>query len=64
LRRSFTDPTKGTTWRRQSSKTQRGFTVGHAGLGQHGTRRGTVKQQVHDGDTVIVDPAGNLSVRF
>jgi endonuclease YncB( thermonuclease family) len=45
-------------------KTQRGFSVGHAWLGQHGKKRGSVNQQVHDGDTVVVDPAGNLSVRF
>jgi endonuclease YncB( thermonuclease family) len=45
-------------------KTQRGFTVGTAALGQHGAGPGSVGQQVHDGDTVIVDPSGNLSVRF
>jgi endonuclease YncB( thermonuclease family) len=45
-------------------KTQRGFTVGEASLGQRGRTRGSANQEVHDGDTVIVDPNGNLSVRF
>jgi endonuclease YncB( thermonuclease family) len=45
-------------------KTSHGFTVGVAQLGIHGDGRGSVGQQMHDGDTAIVDPAGNLSVRF
>lgn len=45
-------------------KTKSGLTVGIAGLGIHGDGPGSVGQEVHDGDTVTVDPAGNLSVRF
>jgi len=45
-------------------KTLRGFTVGIAQLGKHDDGPGTVGQEVHDGDTVTVDPAGNLGVRF
>jgi hypothetical protein len=40
------------------------LTVGEGALGARGTGRGSVRQQVHDGDTVIIDPLGNLSVRF
>jgi endonuclease YncB( thermonuclease family) len=39
-------------------------TIGHMGLGEHGQYIGSVKQQVHDGDTIIVRTLGNLSVRF
>ena len=39
-------------------------TVGRTRLGRHGSRRGSVKQQVHDGDTIIVEADGNLSIRF
>jgi hypothetical protein len=39
-------------------------TIGHMGLGAHGQYIGSVKQQVHDGDTIIVRTLGNLSVRF
>ena len=42
----------------------RGLKVGHFGLGEHGTGVGTVPQQVHDGDTVVVRAFGNFSVRF
>jgi hypothetical protein len=45
-------------------KTQHGFTVGLAFLGRHGEGRGSIGQQVHDGDTAIVEAAGNLGVRF
>jgi hypothetical protein len=45
-------------------KTRQGFTVGLAQLGLRKDGRGSVGQQMHDGDTAIVDPAGNLSVRF
>ena len=46
--------------------------VGYAELGMHGDRQGSVKQQVHDGDTITVkaagrepeDEIGNLAVRF
>lgn len=41
-----------------------GLTVGYAGLGLHADQTGTVRQMVHDGDTVIVRALGNLSVRF
>jgi hypothetical protein len=41
-----------------------GWTVGHAALGLHGTGQGSVKQQTHDGDTIIVRTIGNLGVRF
>jgi endonuclease YncB( thermonuclease family) len=32
--------------------------------GMHGNKRGSVAQQVHDGDTIILEAAGNLSARF
>ncbi|HEX6389957.1 MAG TPA: hypothetical protein VFZ89_10925 [Solirubrobacteraceae bacterium] len=43
-----------------------GLTVGHAGLGIRGTSNvpGSPAQQVHDGDTAVVNPLGNLGVRF
>jgi len=41
-----------------------GWTVGHVALGLHGTVSGSVKQQTHDGDTIIVQAVGNLGVRF
>jgi endonuclease YncB( thermonuclease family) len=45
-----------------------GLTVGFAKLLQVGqgpqARRGSVKQTVHDGDTVTVEADGNLGVRF
>jgi endonuclease YncB( thermonuclease family) len=41
-----------------------GLKVGRLGLGAHGDGIGTVRQQVHDGDTVITRALGNLSVRF
>lgn len=40
------------------------MTVGHFGLGTHGDGIGSVKQQVHDGDTIVVRALGNLSIRF
>lgn len=30
-----------------------GLTIGHAQLGMHGSRQGTINQPVHDGDTVV-----------
>jgi endonuclease YncB( thermonuclease family) len=39
-------------------------TIGHMGLGVHGQGIGSVKQQVHDGDTIISRALGNISVRF
>ena len=41
-----------------------GFTVGHVGLGTHGDGVGSVRQAVHDGDTINVRPLGNLGARF
>lgn len=41
-----------------------GLKIGYSLLGRHGDGRGSPIQQVHDGDTVIVEAAGNLSVRF
>jgi endonuclease YncB( thermonuclease family) len=41
-----------------------GLTIALGFLGRHGNNRGSVAQQVHDGDTIIVEAAGNLSVRF
>jgi endonuclease YncB( thermonuclease family) len=41
-----------------------GQIVGHAKLGRRGQGRGSVAQQVHDGDTVTVEGNGNLGVRF
>jgi endonuclease YncB( thermonuclease family) len=41
-----------------------GLKVGRTALGAHGDVTGSVRQQTHDGDTVIVDPDGNLGLRF
>jgi len=41
-----------------------GFTVGHVGLGMHGEGIGSVRQVVHDGDTINVRAIGNIGVRF
>jgi endonuclease YncB( thermonuclease family) len=41
-----------------------GVKVGRAALGAHGDVQGSVRQQAHDGDTVSVDPDGNLGLRF
>ncbi|MGH2585909.1 MAG: hypothetical protein ACRDJE_13430 [Dehalococcoidia bacterium] len=44
---------------------QRGqLIVGHAGLGVHGDGIGSVRQEVHDGDTLNVRALGNFGVRF
>jgi endonuclease YncB( thermonuclease family) len=40
------------------------MTVGHAALGFRGGVAGSVRQQVHDGDTVNVRAVGNFGVRF
>jgi endonuclease YncB( thermonuclease family) len=40
------------------------LTVGRFGLGLHGEAPGSVRQQVHDGDTIIVRALGNFSIRF
>ena len=41
-----------------------GVTVGHVGLGYRGGVSGSVRQQVHDGDTIVVRAIGNFGVRF
>ena len=41
-----------------------GLIIGHAALGLHGGKPGSVRQQVHDGDTIIVRAPGNFGVRF
>ena len=41
-----------------------GRVVGHVKLGMFDRARGTVRQQVHDGDTIAVQTVGNLGVRF
>jgi endonuclease YncB( thermonuclease family) len=41
-----------------------GLVVGHAKLGRHGEGRGSVTQQVHDGDTANTEAVGNVGVRF
>lgn len=38
--------------------------VGHVGLGMHGDQVGSVKQVVHDGDTINVRGLGNFGIRF
>jgi endonuclease YncB( thermonuclease family) len=42
----------------------RTLTVGHFGLGMQGASVGSVKQEVHDGDTINVRAQGNIGVRF
>jgi len=41
-----------------------GLIVGHAGLGFRGGVTGSVRQQVHDGDTINLRAIGNFGVRF
>ena len=41
-----------------------GVTIGHAGLGYRSGVAGSVRQQVHDGDTIVVRAIGNFGVRF
>lgn len=41
-----------------------GLIVGHAGLGFRAGVVGSVRQQVHDGDTINVQAIGNFGVRF
>lgn len=41
-----------------------GVTIGHVMLGERGGVTGSVRQEVHDGDTIIVRGIGNLSIRF
>jgi hypothetical protein len=44
--------------------TKSGSTIGHAGLGIQGDLIGSVRQIVHDGDTIKVRAIGNISTRF
>lgn len=41
-----------------------GLKVGHLALGLYGAKQGTVKQEVHDGDTITVRALGNFGTRF
>jgi endonuclease YncB( thermonuclease family) len=41
-----------------------GLTIGRFALGQRGDGTGSVRQQVHDGDTINVSAVGNFGVRF
>ena len=41
-----------------------GLTVGHAALGFRSGVTGSVRQQVHDGDTINVRAIGNFGIRF
>jgi endonuclease YncB( thermonuclease family) len=41
-----------------------GITVGYAALGLRGGVSGSVRQQVHDGDTINVRADGNFGIRF
>jgi len=43
---------------------QSGLIVGHAGLGFRDGVTGSVRQQIHDGDTINVRALGNFGVRF
>jgi endonuclease YncB( thermonuclease family) len=43
---------------------QSGLTIGHFALGQRGEARGSVNQQVHDGDTINVSAVGNFGIRL
>jgi endonuclease YncB( thermonuclease family) len=45
-------------------QTKNGMTYGRFGLGIRGAGPGSVRLQVHDGDTVNVRAIGNLSIRF
>ena len=38
-----------------------GLVIGHAALGRFGQGRGSVAQQLHDGDTVTVEADRSLS---
>lgn len=42
----------------------RNLTIGHAGFGLRGDTPGSVRQQVHDGDTITVRAIGNFGIRF
>ncbi len=45
-------------------KSKSGLTICHAALGYRAGAAGSVKQQVHDGDTINVRAVGNFGVRF
>ena len=40
------------------------LTIGHAALGMYGRQQGTVRRQVHDGDTIVVRAVGNIGIRL
>jgi endonuclease YncB( thermonuclease family) len=44
--------------------TKSGLVSGHLRLGARGGVAGSIRQQVHDGDTIVVEADGNLGVRF
>lgn len=41
-----------------------GLTVGYAALGFRGGVPGSIRQEVHDGDTINVRAIGNFGIRF
>lgn len=41
-----------------------GLKVGHLALGLRSNLQGTVREQVHDGDTINSSALGNLGTRF
>jgi hypothetical protein len=41
-----------------------GLRVGYVGLGYRVEVTGSVRQEVHDGDTIKAKPISNLSIRF
>jgi endonuclease YncB( thermonuclease family) len=45
-------------------QTKGGLTVGRVRLGVHGSVQGSVAQETHDGDTVVVGTGDNVGVRF
>jgi endonuclease YncB( thermonuclease family) len=58
------DELRGLTVAKAIEQLHSGLVVGHAALGRFGQSRGSVAQQVHDGDTATVEADGNLGVRF
>jgi endonuclease YncB( thermonuclease family) len=67
-----TTRTEGVLVQKAIDQFRSGTTVGYAALGLYGKEPGSVRRQVHDGDTVTVraaspdaeDPTGNFGVRF
>ena len=54
----------GTNMAKAIEQLPSGITVGHVGLGYRSGVAGSVRQQVHDGDTIVVRAIGSLGVRF